>query len=301
MIDTYQKREIHTSDENSHSVFTNIFKFAHVYKCVCVCVCVCVCSFFDLLSIHCTSFQCVYLCVCVHVCVQLLLVCILWNWSDLILNVSNWWLMVIIDTFQKTEIHKIIENSHSVFTNISKFTHVYECVCVFFLWFIVCSLFIISVCVCVRACVLVWVCVNIYVTLSLCLSLSLCSPFSCPSTSSEKMLQPDEVTNNTFRLEIQRSIMLWAQVMSETWVSLSPARSSKSLRMSWCGRRACLKLSQSVSMGTYHGGWQPSCDDSLHSPTVIPPSALDKPSIMKRYHHRQKRAVTPHFVVRRRL
>ena len=28
-------------------------------------------------------------------------------------------------------------------------------------------------------------------------------------------------------------------------------------------------------------------DDSLHSPTVIPPSALDKPSIMKRYHRRR--------------
>ena len=28
-------------------------------------------------------------------------------------------------------------------------------------------------------------------------------------------------------------------------------------------------------------------DDSLHSATVIPPSALDKPSIMKRYHRRR--------------
>ena len=28
-------------------------------------------------------------------------------------------------------------------------------------------------------------------------------------------------------------------------------------------------------------------DDSFHSPTVIPPSALDKPSIMKRYHHQR--------------
>ena len=27
--------------------------------------------------------------------------------------------------------------------------------------------------------------------------------------------------------------------------------------------------------------------DSLHSPTVIPPSALDKPSILKRYHRRR--------------
>ena len=35
--------------------------------------------------------------------------------------------------------------------------------------------------------------------------------------------------------------------------------------------------------GRYHGGRRPSSDDSLHSPTVIPPSALNKPSIMKRY------------------
>ena len=39
--------------------------------------------------------------------------------------------------------------------------------------------------------------------------------------------------------------------------------------------------------GRYHGGRRPSSDDSFHSPTVIPPSALDKPSIMKRYHRRR--------------
>ena len=39
--------------------------------------------------------------------------------------------------------------------------------------------------------------------------------------------------------------------------------------------------------GRYHGGRRPSRDDSFHSPTVIPPSALDKPSIMKRYHRRR--------------
>ena len=38
--------------------------------------------------------------------------------------------------------------------------------------------------------------------------------------------------------------------------------------------------------GPYHGGRRPSSDDSLHSPTVIPPSALDKPSIVNRYHRR---------------
>ena len=41
------------------------------------------------------------------------------------------------------------------------------------------------------------------------------------------------------------------------------------------------------SWGRYHGGRRPSSDDSLHSPTVILPSALNKPSIMKRYHHRR--------------
>ena len=39
--------------------------------------------------------------------------------------------------------------------------------------------------------------------------------------------------------------------------------------------------------GCYHGVRRPSSDDSLHSPTVIPPSALDKPSIMKCYHRRR--------------
>ena len=39
--------------------------------------------------------------------------------------------------------------------------------------------------------------------------------------------------------------------------------------------------------GRYHGGRRPSSDDSFHSPTVIPPSTLDKPSIMKRYHRRR--------------
>ena len=34
--------------------------------------------------------------------------------------------------------------------------------------------------------------------------------------------------------------------------------------------------------GRCHGGLRPSSDDSFHSPTVIPPSTLDKPSIMMR-------------------
>ena len=39
--------------------------------------------------------------------------------------------------------------------------------------------------------------------------------------------------------------------------------------------------------GRYHGGRRPSSDDSFHSPTINPPSALDKPCIMKRYHRRR--------------
>ena len=38
--------------------------------------------------------------------------------------------------------------------------------------------------------------------------------------------------------------------------------------------------------GRYHGGRRLSSDDSFHSPTVVPPSALDKPSIVKWYHRR---------------
>ena len=34
--------------------------------------------------------------------------------------------------------------------------------------------------------------------------------------------------------------------------------------------------------GRCHGGRRPSSNDTFHSPTVIPPSALDKPSITKR-------------------
>ena len=37
----------------------------------------------------------------------------------------------------------------------------------------------------------------------------------------------------------------------------------------------------------YHGGRRPSSDDSFYSATIIAPSALDKPSVMKRYHRRR--------------
>ena len=38
-------------------------------------------------------------------------------------------------------------------------------------------------------------------------------------------------------------------------------------------------LLDDITWGRYHGGRRPSSDDSFHSPTVIPPSARDKPSI----------------------
>ena len=42
------------------------------------------------------------------------------------------------------------------------------------------------------------------------------------------------------------------------------------------------------SWGRYHGGRRSSSNDSFfYSPTVISPSALNKPSIMKRYHRRR--------------
>ena len=54
-------------------------------------------------------------------------------------------------------------------------------------------------------------------------------------------------------------------------------------------------MSCDKSWGRYDGGWRPSSDDSFHSPTVIPPSALDKPSIMKRHHRQRTRwGVTAH-------
>ena len=47
--------------------------------------------------------------------------------------------------------------------------------------------------------------------------------------------------------------------------------------------------------GRYHGGRRPSSDDSFHSPTVIPPSALDKPTRVSRsVTIVGERAVAPH-------
>ena len=56
---------------------------------------------------------------------------------------------------------------------------------------------------------------------------------------------------------------------------------------SQCERTKTVPTSLSEIRGRYHGSRRPSSDDNFHSPAVIPPSALDKPSIMKRYHCRQ--------------
>ena len=42
---------------------------------------------------------------------------------------------------------------------------------------------------------------------------------------------------------------------------------------------------RALTRGRYHGGQRRSSDNSFHSPTIVPPLAHDKPSIMKHYHH----------------
>ena len=67
--------------------------------------------------------------------------------------------------------------------------------------------------------------------------------------------------------------MTWDTVL----LSCGPAVSARHLGpdFSWTGQ---------VNLGRYHGGRRPSSNDSFHSPAVIPPTALDKLSIMKHYH-----------------
>ena len=69
------------------------------------------------------------------------------------------------------------------------------------------------------------------------------------------------------------SFVLWVD-----HITVSKTKSSISARKQCPFLQACQRV-----RGRYHGGRRPSSDDSFHSPTVIPPSALDKPSIMKRY------------------
>ena len=59
------------------------------------------------------------------------------------------------------------------------------------------------------------------------------------------------------------------------------------MKINTSANTSSLTVGMSQSRGRYHGDRRPSSDDSFHSPTVIPPSALDKPIIMKRYHRRR--------------
>ena len=54
-----------------------------------------------------------------------------------------------------------------------------------------------------------------------------------------------------------------------------------------CRTGRAVTAQPSYIWGRYHGDRRPSSDNSFHSPTVIPPSALDKPSITKRCHRRR--------------
>ena len=51
------------------------------------------------------------------------------------------------------------------------------------------------------------------------------------------------------------------------------AEGEESERRGWCGDRNTTLIE---SRSRYHGGRRPSSNDSFHSPTIIPPSALDK-------------------------
>ena len=96
------------------------------------------------------------------------------------------------------------------------------------------------------------------------------------SSNLEKKLE----TTQSLAISIIRHML--AQSLS--WSEL-PRRSCRSCRLFGPVVRRPLRKRQ--TWGRYHGGRRPSSDDSFHSPTVIPPSALDKPSIMKRDHRRR--------------
>ena len=103
------------------------------------------------------------------------------------------------------------------------------------------------------------------------------------------------VTNNTFlcmsmntdvHVHEGPSILLWLVTSSQQW----PLKKFHSNQWHSCHENIPVKVMSSPCkqiMAQYHGGWWPSSDDSFHSPTIILPSPLEKPSIMKRYHHRR--------------
>ena len=85
---------------------------------------------------------------------------------------------------------------------------------------------------------------------------------------------------------VASALELWSKLLtaSALWENpLAVLQWSEAIRSSWASaehfRSARIKI-----WGRYHGGRRPSSDDSFHSSAVIPPSALDKPSIMKCYH-----------------
>ena len=86
-----------------------------------------------------------------------------------------------------------------------------------------------------------------------------------------------------------RVLTLTPAPLNEYRVSTPTPQCNMSNRMAarlTCMTKSLPRPGRRVTRGRYHGGRRPSSDDSLHSPTVIPPSALDKSSIVKRYHRR---------------
>ena len=88
------------------------------------------------------------------------------------------------------------------------------------------------------------------------------------------------------------SYLLMYQMCECAWGCLSPGKYLSHAEIHWESTGVpCAPPksndSKAVFRGRYHGGRRPSSDDSFHSPTVIPPSPLDKPSIVKRYHRRR--------------
>ena len=77
--------------------------------------------------------------------------------------------------------------------------------------------------------------------------------------------------------------LLWKCVVACTVVS-GPAVSTLIVNNLPLLLRSVIRCLDPKNRGRYHG---PSSDDNLHSPTVIPPSALDKTSAMKRYHRQR--------------
>ena len=139
------------------------------------------------------------------------------------------------------------------------------------------------------------------------------SPMRCPQSSSwrvKKKMSADWPTarrsthkgslcpraDGSAGLQVSFRYMDDVQAKKPKWECWSEilTRISK-MNLSWESEFSACGLSDDYdTMGRYHGGRRPSIDDSFHTPAVIPPSTLDKQSIVG------ERAVTPYLVVRRR-